>query len=164
MTVTLWQIVLGFTATILTGGGFVALINNLANRGKVSAETRNITISGELLLADGYKKYADDIKADYRVVLERLKILEEKYDALEEKYRTVEDENAILKEHLKDRDDHLKERDARITILEEQVDSLRTELATYQSIKDTKIEEAKVELHNKVDEQLDIVKNPNETT
>lgn len=138
-------------------------------RRKTGAETQNLVVSGELMIGDAWAKYAkqqkedkDELRKEFQEKIGNLQAsfndlgikfleLQREHNELSVKYQSLTEENNILK---KERES----REKRITDLEYEVSKLRDQLTKYQTLKVEQIEEAKVEIKNKVEETLEEVK------
>lgn len=114
-------------AAILGSSVVGVVVTNFFNRRKTKAEERNLTITGETQLSDGWKKYADQMRSDKDEIVAKFEILKKDFDRI------------------------IKEKDAEILKLQDRVLGLEGELKKYQNVNVAVIDAAKDNIHASVE-------------
>lgn len=130
-------------------GVLTTILGILAMKRKTNAETENLEIEGETNIGEAWAKYAAQMKKDKDEIRNEFSGQMQKMQELHTK-----EIDAIKKEfelRLKEKDVESKKKDERITVLEKQVGDLQMEVAKYKNL-DSTLDNAKIDMHLKVDE------------
>lgn len=155
-----WAQIITIVGSLLSGGTLVAFINWMANSKKSKAEARNVNVTAEVTLGEGWKAYADKMEKRFdeseKKFNERIKELEKTIDENKKAYEAT---LQIKNKEITDLTDAMSTMKRKNTTLSERVDNLQAELDKYKKM-DQQTELAREDLHHSVDASIDNIKNP----
>ena len=144
-----------------SSGAVIAWIKYKETKPENIAKARNLNVTADVTLSETAVKYAGRMEKRVEDLEKRVDDLITKYNDLSVRHHFLEEENKLLRAENEIFRTGRKEREEQIKHLEREIENLKRKLTKYQFEKDKRVDIAKEEIKETVEETLEDIKDGN---